>query len=274
TVVSIQAGARTALAGLIRVAILVIIVLWAAGLTAVIPMAVLAGIAIKVGINIIDWKFLKRAHLISPKGSVITYGVILLTVFVDLIVAVGIGLFVANVMTVVRLSELQATDVEAITDPEDADFELTAREQDILRAADKKVLLLYMRGSIIFGASRAISRSNSQVKGLESMVIDMTDVRHLGVSSALSLEEAILDMVKTGHAVFIAGVHDQAHRRMQNMGLLKYLPEDHFIESRVDALQLAVFGKWKEAKVEEESTEDSGKADDQQPEDADPDSNG
>ncbi len=274
TVVSIHAGARTALAGLVRVAILVIIVLWAAGLTAVIPMAVLAGIAIKVGINIIDWGFLKRAHLISPKGSVITYGVILLTVFVDLIVAVGIGLFVANVMTVVRLSELQATDVEAITDPEDADFELTSREQDILRAADKKVLLMYMRGSIIFGASRAISRSNSQVEGLESMVIDMTDVRHLGVSSALSLEEAILDMVKAGRAVFIAGVHDQAYRRMQNMGLLKYLPEDNFIESRVDALQLAVFGKWKEAKIEEESTEDSGKADDQQAEGADPDSNG
>lgn len=271
TVVSIQAGARTALAGLVRVAILVIIVLWAAGLTAVIPMAVLAGIAIKVGINIIDWRFLKRAHLISPKGSFITYGVILLTVFVDLIVAVGIGLFVANVMTVVRLSELQATDVEAITDPEDADFELTSREQDILRAADNKVLLLYMRGSIIFGASRAISRSNSQVEGLESMVIDMTDVRHLGVSSALSLEEAILDMVKAGRAVFIAGVHEQAYRRMQSMGLLKYLPEDRFIESRVDALQLAVFGKWKEAMEEEESAEDSGKADDQQTESADPD---
>ena len=90
--------------------------LWAAGLTAVIPLAVLAGIALKVGINIIDWGFLKRAHRISPKGSVITYGVILLTVFVDLIVAVGIGLFVANVMTVMRLSELQAADVKAVTE--------------------------------------------------------------------------------------------------------------------------------------------------------------
>jgi SulP family sulfate permease len=271
TVVSIHAGARTALAGLVRVAILVIVVLWAAGLTAVIPMAVLAGIAIKVGINIIDWGFLKRAHRISPKGSFITYGVILLTVFVDLVVAVGIGLFVANVMTVMRLSELQATDVEAITDPDEADFELTSRERDILRAANNKVLLLYMRGSIIFGASRAISRSNSQVEGLESMVIDMTDVRHLGVSSAFSLEEAILDMVRAGRAVYVAGVHDQAYRRMQNMGLMKYLPEDHFIESRVDALQLAVVGKTKAAKSEEESTEDSGMADDQQAESVDPD---
>ena len=116
TVVAIQSGARSALAGLVRVAILIIVVLWAADLTAVIPLAVLAGIALKVGINIIDWGFLKRAHRISPKGSVVTYSVILLTVFVDLIVAVGIGLFVANVMTVMRLSELQAADVKAVRD--------------------------------------------------------------------------------------------------------------------------------------------------------------
>ncbi|MGB5539513.1 MAG: SulP family inorganic anion transporter, partial [Gammaproteobacteria bacterium] len=105
TVVGIQAGARTALAGLVRVAILCVVVLWVADLTAVIPLAVLSGIALKVGIDIIDWNFLKRAYRISPKGSMITFGVILLTVFVDLIVAVGIGLFVANVMTVMRLSE-------------------------------------------------------------------------------------------------------------------------------------------------------------------------
>ena len=65
--------------------------------------AVLAGIAFKVGLDIIDWGFLKRAHRLSGKGALITYGVIALTVFVDLIAAVGIGLFVANVMTVMLL---------------------------------------------------------------------------------------------------------------------------------------------------------------------------
>ena len=155
TVVSIQAGARTALAGLVRVAILLVVVLWVADLTALIPLAVLAGIAMKVGINIIDWGFLKRAHRISPKGSAITYGVIIFTVFVDLIVAVGIGLFVANVMTVMRLSELQATDVEAITDPEDADFEMTSREQDILRAAGQKsVAVVHARFDHLRGIAR------------------------------------------------------------------------------------------------------------------------
>ncbi len=202
----------------------------------------LAGIALKVGINIIDWGFLKRAHRISPKGSVITYGVILLTVFVDLIVAVGIGLFVANVMTVMRLSELQAADVKAVTDPDSPDIELTPYEKDMLQEAGNKVLLLYMRGSIIFGASRAISRKNSEVEGREALVIDMTDMKHLGVSSALALEQAILDMVRAGKAVYVAGAGEQPRKRMENLGLLEYIPPKHFQDTRANALQLAVFG--------------------------------
>ncbi|MGB5305363.1 MAG: SulP family inorganic anion transporter [Gammaproteobacteria bacterium] len=242
TVVAIQAGARSALAGLVRVAILIVVVLWAADLTAVIPLAVLAGIALKVGINIIDWGFLKRAHRISPKGSLITYGVILLTVFVDLIVAVGIGLFVANVLTVMRLSELQAADVKAVTDPDSPDIELTPYEKDMLQEAGNKVLLLHMRGSIIFGASRAISRKNSEVEGREALVIDMTDMKHLGVSSALALEQAILDMVRAGKAVYVAGAGEQPRKRMENLGLLEYIPLKHFQDTRANALQLAVFG--------------------------------
>jgi SulP family sulfate permease len=250
TVVAIQAGARSALAGLVRVAILIV------------PLAVLAGIALKVGINIIDWGFLKRAHRISPKGSVVTYSVILLTVFVDLIVAVGIGLFVANVMTVMRLSELQAVDVKAVTDPDSPDIELTPYEKDMLQEAGNKVLLLYMRGSIIFGASRAISRKNSEVEGREALVVDMTDMKHLGVSSSLALEQAILDMVRAGKAVYVAGAGEQPRKRLENLGLLNYIPLRHFQATRAGALQLAVFGPAGTANEDmEDNKEDAKSAD-------------
>jgi SulP family sulfate permease len=264
TVVAIQAGARSALAGLVRVAILIVVVLWAAGLTAVIPLAVLAGIALKVGINIIDWGFLKRAHRISPKGSVITYSVILLTVFVDLIVAVGIGLFVANVMTVMRLSELQAADVKAVTDPDSPDIELTPYEKDMLQEAGNKVLLLYMRGSIIFGASRAISRRNSEVEGREALVVDMTEMKHLGVSSSLALEQAILDMVLAGKAVYVAGAGEQPRKRLENLGLLEHIPPKHFQDTRANALQLAVFGPAGTANEDMADNKDDAKTADSQ----------
>ncbi|MGQ9830757.1 MAG: SulP family inorganic anion transporter, partial [Thermochromatium sp.] len=81
TVVNIQSGARSALSGITRALILLVVVLWAAGLTAQIPLAVLAGIAFKVGLDIIDWSFLKRAHRVSLRAAMIMYGVIALTVF-------------------------------------------------------------------------------------------------------------------------------------------------------------------------------------------------
>lgn len=237
TVVSIQAGARTALAGLVRAGILLIVILWAADLTSVIPLAVLAGIALKVGIDIIDWSFLKRAHYISGKGALITYGVIVLTVFVDLIAAVGIGLFVANVMTITRLSELQENDVKAVTDPDNTDLDLSAREKEILRDAKGKIMLLHLRGTMIFGSSRAITRKNSQFGGCHTLVVDITDVKHLGVSAALSLEESILEMINARRSVYIVTTKEQALERLGKLDVLKHIPEENIVVGREAALE-------------------------------------
>jgi len=242
TVVNIQAGARTALSGLVRACILLIIVLWAAELTASIPLAVLAAIALKVGIDIIDWRFLKRAHRLSTKGAIITYGVIALTVFVDLIAAVGIGLFVANVMTITRLSELQAHDVKAVTDPDDTDLELTGYERDLMESADGKVMLLNLTGTMIFGVSRAITRKNSAIDNCRALIIDISKVVHLGVSSALALEEAILDMLRAGRPVYIVGAHGQPRDRLERLGILKQLPPENIVERRSVALERAIYG--------------------------------
>ena len=240
TVVNIQAGARTALSGVVRVGILLVVVLWATRLTAVIPLAVLAGIALKVGIDIIDWDFLKRAHRLSGKGAIITYGVIMLTVFVDLIVAVGIGLFVANIMTVTRLSELQADDVKAVTNPQETDLALTPDEREILSAAAGRVLLLHLRGAMVFGTSRVISRKNSGVEGIRTLIVDVTDVVYLGVSAALAIEEAILDMIDAGRSVYVVAAPGQARRRLEIMGVLQRMPQHNVVENRLTAMEQSV----------------------------------
>jgi SulP family sulfate permease len=241
TVLNIQAGARTALSGLVRAFLLLIVVLWAADLTAVIPLAVLAGIAFKVGVDIIDWRFLRRAHRISGKGAMITYGVIALTVFVDLIAAVGIGLFVANVMTITRLSELQEADVKGFTGPDDQGQTLSLYENDLFREAPGKVLLLYMRGSMIFGASRAITRKNSELEDCKALVIDLSDVVHLGVSAALGLEEAVLDMLNAGRAVYITGARSQPLARLKDLGIVQRLPAENLMANRAGALERAFY---------------------------------
>ncbi len=259
TVVSIQAGARSAWSGIVRVSLLVIVVLWAADLTANIPLAVLAGIAFKVGVDIIDWGFLRRAHVMSGNAAFITYGVILLTVFVDLIVAVGIGLFVANIFTIMKLSTLQESNVRAIKTAADAEgLDFSERELELLKSSNREILLLYMRGSMIFGTSRVISRRNSDVKERKTLIVDLSETIHLGVSASLALEASILDMLRAGRQVLVVVKHDQPYKRLRTMGIVDRIPVDNFFEDRANALHHAIYGEpiiSEEEIVEEEMEE-------------------
>lgn len=105
TIINIQTGSKTPLLG-VTPASVIIVILDAARLAQNITISVLAGIALKLGCDILDWDFLKRVYKVSLKDALIMYGVLLL-IFVNLIIAVGVGLFIANIFTIERLSNLQ-----------------------------------------------------------------------------------------------------------------------------------------------------------------------
>jgi SulP family sulfate permease len=90
---------------------------------------------------------------------------------------------------------------------------------------------------MIFGASRAITRKNSQIESCHALVVDITDVKHLGVSAALSLEESILDMVRADRLVYIVASDGQPLQRFAKMGILKNIPEENIIKAREAALE-------------------------------------
>jgi len=239
TVVNIQSGGRSALSGVIRAVVLMLVVLLAAPLASSIPLAVLAGIAIKVGLDIIDWEFLKRAHHLSMKAAVITYGVILLTVLVDLIAAVGIGVFVANVLTIDRMSALQSRGVKTISTTDD-DVELSSAEQELLDQAGGRVLLFQLAGPMIFGVAKAIAREHNAIGNCQTVVFDLSEVSHLGVTAAIALENAVKEALEVGRDVFMVGASGSTESRLRKMKLLERLPEQHITSDRFEALQRAV----------------------------------
>ena len=240
TVVNIQAGGRTALSGITRALILLIVVVWAADLTSNIPLAVLAGIAIKVGIDIIDWSFLKRAHRVSGKGALIMYGVIFLTVFVDLITAVGIGLFVANVITIRRLSDLQSGGLRGVSSHKDTSITLMPEERELLRLANERIMLFHLNGPMIFGLAKAIARKSIEIENCDAIILDFGAVPHMGVSSSLALEEMIEENVKAGREVFIVGAQGQTWKRLVDLGIPSILPASNIMNIRVKALRAAL----------------------------------
>jgi SulP family sulfate permease len=239
TVVNIQAGGRSALSGIVRALILMLVILLFAGVASAIPLAVLAGIALKVGFDIIDWSFLQRAHHLSIKAACITYGVIALTVLVDLIWAVFIGVFVANVLTIERMTALQARGVKTISTTDD-DVELPQDQQALLDQAAGRLLLFQLTGPMIFGVAKTISREHNAIEDCEAVLFDLTEVSHLGVTASLALENAIKEAVEVGRAVYLVVMNGATRNRLEKLKLLELLPEDHVSEDREAILRRAV----------------------------------
>ncbi|MCE0555850.1 SulP family inorganic anion transporter [Motilimonas sp. 1_MG-2023] len=239
TVVNIQVGARSPLSGVIRALVLALVVLVAGGLTEPIPMSVLAGIAVYVGFNILDWSFLQRAHKVSMQSTVIMYGVMLLTVFVDLIVAVGLGVFISNIIIIERLSREQAKQVKAISDAED-DVPLTPEERDLLDQTNGKVLFFYLSGPMIFSVSKAITRQHSSINKYQAMILDLSDVPMIDVTVALALENAIKDALEARCQVFILCPHKDTQAQLDRLSVSEMVPKSQFLDSRQAALEAAL----------------------------------
>jgi SulP family sulfate permease len=241
TVVNIQTGAQTALSGLTRAVILAVVVIWAAGLTKEIPLAVLAGIALKVGIDIIDWKFLKRAHYLSIKTAAIMYCVLALTVFVDLIVAVGVGVFIANILTINRLAQIQEDKVKAIDHHEDEDAEILSEEgKELLKQANGQILILDLGGPMSFGAAKAITQRQTILDRYKALILDLTHVPLLGVTATLALEKLIDDAYRQSLDVYIVGSDGKIQKRLQRFNILDRIPHQNRVTTRVNALRQAL----------------------------------
>jgi SulP family sulfate permease len=239
TVTNIQVGARSPLSGMVRALVLTLVVLVAGGLTEPIPMAVLAGIAVYVGFNILDWSFIQRAHKVSIQGMAIMYGVMFLTVFVDLIVAVGLGVFISNIIIIEQLSRAQARQVKGISDT-DNDVPLTKTERAILDKANGKVLFFYLSGPMIFSVSKAISRQHASIGDYDVMILDLSDVPMIDVTVGLALENAIKDALDANCEVLLLCPNTDTRERLEKLNVLDLIPADNHCTSREQALQSAL----------------------------------
>lgn len=240
TVTNIQVGARSPVSGLSRALVLALVVLVAGSLTEPIPMAVLAGIAVYVGINILDWSFIQRAHKVSIQGMAVMYGVMLLTVFVDLIVAVGLGVFISNILIIDKLSQAQAKKVKGISDADNNDVPLTETERNMLDEADGKVLFMYLSGPMIFSVSKAISRQHASIDDYRVMVLDLSDVPMIDVTVGLALENAIKDALDANCEVLLLCPNELTYEQLEKCNILDLVPLEKHCKSRTEALAAAL----------------------------------
>ena len=227
TVINIRSGGRTPLSGMTHSIVLLVLLLGAGPLAESIPTALLAGILIKVGLDIIDWGFLQRAHRLSLKTAFVMWGVLLMTVFWDLIGAVLAGMFIANLLTIESLTNHQLGNMDMGT------AHLTSREQQLLKRCGDDLILFRMQGPLSFGAAKGISERMMLVKKYKILLLDITEVPHLGVTASLAIERMVEEAERQKRAVLITGAGGKVKERLAQFGI------ENLIDNRIQALELA-----------------------------------
>lgn len=240
TVINVQAGGRTRLSGMFHALVLLSIVVWAGDITAQIPHAVLAGILIKVGIKIIDWSFLWRVCQVSLRAAIVTYGVLLLTVFVDLITAVVVGAFVANMLTIHRLTSIQVEQIRAISHPkDDPKVILSPEERHLMLQAQGRIVLIQMSGPMSYGAARTIAYHMGH--DYEALILDLSDVPIVGVTASLTIEAEIKAARRRQQGnIFIAGANNRVKERFRRFRVQDFLTVGDFSPDLHTALTAAL----------------------------------
>jgi SulP family sulfate permease len=194
--------------------------LGAGGLASEIPHAVLAGILIKVGTDIIDWDFLRRVRHTPGTGVFVMLVVLLMTVFVDLIKAVAVGMAIAGVVFMKRMSDLQLASIHVYHDVDES-TPMGAEERTILNAARGRILLFHFGSPMSFGAAKGMARQLSLVGDHEVLVLDLSDVPMIDYTATRSL----LDMVRHARdagrkVILVAGGHPKVMKMVSNLGVV------------------------------------------------------
>ncbi|MDH5425647.1 MAG: SulP family inorganic anion transporter [Gammaproteobacteria bacterium] len=238
TVMNVRHGGQTPLSGIFHSAIIIIIVWLFGQFIASIPHTVLAAILIKVAFDLIDWDYIKRLHKSPKPAIVIMFLVLLLTLFIDMIIAIGSGITLASLLFMKRMSDLQLEKTSTITHPEQ-EHPLSAEESQYLQQADGRILLFHVSGPMSFGAAKSMVKRVSSVDNYEALVLDLSDVPIIDFTSSLAIEDIILDAQEAGHHIFISGARNMVKDVLTRQGIMAHLLPGHEYSSRLDALKHA-----------------------------------
>jgi SulP family sulfate permease len=238
TVVNVKAGGRTPISGALHALVLLATVLGAGVMASQIPLAVLAGILIKVGTDIIDWDYLRRLRQAPASGIVIMLTVFIVTVTIDLLLAVGIGMVMASFIFMHRMTRMQVDSIRAIKKSEGVQH-LSQEEADILDSAGERILLFSMSGPMSFSSARGMVRRHAEIAGYEVMLLDLTEVHSVDFTTSLALQDIIIDTYNSRRQLFLVGAQKAVKESLERFGVTAHVQADGMFPQRLDALRRA-----------------------------------
>ena len=239
TVVNIRAGGRTQVSGVIRAAILLALVLGLGRYVEAIPHAALAGILIKVGWDIIDWRFITRVHRVQREHLLVMVITMGLTVFLDLVTAVAIGLIAAMMASARQFERLELDSVISVP-LLDRTFLVSKEEADKVDPYSARVGLVSLRGSFsVASANKLISTISLDIRDHEVVILDFNDTVYMDDSAALVVEQMIDVAIAEDTGVIIMALEGMPETTLKALNVLKEVPEENFVKDQDEAREVA-----------------------------------
>ena len=253
TVVNIRAGGSTQVSGVLRALILLALVLGLGRYVESIPHAALAGILMKVGWDIIDWRFLTRVHRVQREHLLVMVITLLLTVFLDLVTAVAIGLIAAGMASARLWERLELDSVISVPlldrnflyeksefegfdlDAEDGEDEDDGEDEFSARAG-----MVALRGSFsVASSNKLVNTISLDIQEHEVVIFDFTDTVSIDDSAALVVEQLIDVAMDEDTECIVMGLAGRPATTLYALNVLRRVPEDHIVDTLDEAREIS-----------------------------------
>lgn len=231
TVVNVRSGGKTRISGVVHGLFLLIVLLGLGKYAAEIPLAVLAGILITVGIGIIDYKGLGDILKVPKADAIVKIAVVLMTVFVDLLWAVGVGLVLSALFFVKRSAEQgqESSTIDPANGHPDSDEEL--KEVNEGHHGDQ-VFIQEFHGPLFFGFSSKFQEQYNKNPNMKAVVFRFKHLSFADQSGMYALMDVIRELNSKNTWVLFSGLRENVKEQFKKIGIIPALvPESQCFEN-------------------------------------------
>ena len=221
TVANINSNGTTNLSGIFKGIFLLIVLLGLGQYLDVVPKPVLSALLISVGIGIIDFKGMKRLLSLKNSDSLVLLLVISLTIFANLLVAVGVGMVLSSFFFMQRMGEIvdQQSKQGNISDME--------KKLKIPESIKDRIFEYELDGPLFYGFSDQFKEQAEAIVGKDAVIINMSSVPYIDASGIYVLEEVIQHFKHKKIEVVLVGVKDHIFKQFEELKVIpKTLPEE------------------------------------------------
>ena len=235
TAANVRNGGRTPIAGVVHCITLAIILVLLMPLASMIPMTSLAAVLLVVAANMADWSSFFHLCKTAPKSDIIVLVLtFVLTVVFDLVVAIEVGVVLAALLFMKRMSDTaEVTGWKYIEEPD-----VMPGEQEKLMQVNKAIRIFEVNGPLFFAAADKLLQINSK-KYTKVIIVRMRAVPAIDASAMRKLRELIDRARKKGIQVVFSHVNEQPRKVMEKDGFIEYVGAENFRENIMDAISFA-----------------------------------